>query len=142
MKILLVEDDRDVEMAVRGTLRMNGFFTESVSDLGDVEELIEKSDFFPDLVILDPFSDYTFAMYHNQPDEIQSLIKRSLEKIFQLDSSIKVIISSAWDWNIEEIKKGFPDAKILFHSKCWEDSVKKLLELVHAQSRLSRQLSA
>ncbi|MEK7202744.1 MAG: hypothetical protein AAB653_00275 [Patescibacteria group bacterium] len=133
MKILIIDDDKYLGKVVKEILELEGFDVEECVDIEGIDDLLEKQDFFPDVIILDPFNDFTFGKNINDESRIYTLVKKQIEIIFgKLDSHVKVIVFSAWDIaeQVEKTKNDFPpDTIIKFNNKGIKNLINELRRL-------------
>jgi DNA-binding NtrC family response regulator len=133
MKISMIEDNEELRREVKKNLILEGYDVKDYANIDEMFSLLEKDDFFPDLVILDPINDNTFNFSLVDKSKIVLLLKNYVEKIsVRLDKNVKIIIWSAWDieGDIKKVSEEFHDLTIIFHCKNWEESLEKLEEQI------------
>lgn len=126
-KVLIADDQQDVLEALRFLLKAEGFQIEAVTSPRAVLQSLEKHDY--DAVLLD--LNYTRDTTSGQ--EGLDL----LERLRQLDSSLPVIVMTAWgsvDLAVEAMRRGARD----FVQKPWDNA--RLLSTVRTQVELGKSL--
>jgi DNA-binding NtrC family response regulator len=126
-KVLIADDQQDVLEALRFLLKAEGFQIEAVTSPHAVLQNLEKHDY--DAVLLD--LNYTRDTTSGQ--EGLDL----LERLRQLDSSLPVIVMTAWgsvDLAVEAMRRGARD----FVQKPWDNA--RLLSTVRTQVELGKSL--
>lgn len=126
-KVLIADDQQDVLEALRFLLKAEGYQIESASSPRAVLQNVEKNDY--DAVLLD--LNYTRDTTSGQ--EGLDL----LERLRQMDSSLPVIVMTAWgsvDLAVEAMRRGARD----FVQKPWDNA--RLLSTVRTQVELGKTL--
>jgi DNA-binding NtrC family response regulator len=126
-KVLIADDQQDVLEALRFLLKAEGFQIEAVTSPRAVLQNLEKSEY--DAVLLD--LNYTRDTTSGQ--EGLDL----LERLRQMDSSLPVIVMTAWgsvDLAVEAMRRGARD----FVQKPWDNA--RLLATVRTQVELGKSL--
>jgi DNA-binding NtrC family response regulator len=126
-KILIADDQADVQEALRLLFKAEGWQTETVNSPARLLEVLSRSDF--DLLVMD--LNYTRDTTSGQ--EGLDL----LAKVQALDSTLPVIVMTAWasvELAVEAMRRGARD----FIQKPWENA--RVLTIIRTQIELSRAL--
>jgi len=126
-KILIADDQPDVLKALRFLCKPEGYQVQTAASPAEVVEALSKAEF--DLVLID----LNYARGHTSGQEGLDL----LLKIRQLDSTLPVVIMTAWssvELAVEAMRRGARD----FVPKPWKNE--RLLAVMRTQIDLSRAL--
>jgi len=126
-KILIADDQPDVQEALRLLFKSEGYRTETVNSPSSVLEILRSSDF--DLLLMD----LNYARDTTSGEEGLDLLAR----VHALDGMLPIVVMTAWasvDLAVEAMRRGARD----FIQKPWENP--RVLTIAHNQIELCRAL--